>query len=868
MLDEAGLVVAWPDGLASRIVIDDEEVVVAMDGGRFQASKAGTTGVHCEVGELVDASPASVNVIPGAVASVSTTVDKSTVSAGDDGVTVGCEVLDAVGNVISDAAVTVDVLPWTSGRYHDGHAVFTGAGDSLVRCSAAGAIAPGAMVTVEPGAPHTVAVSVDEPEAAPGMTVKAEVLVTDAYGNHIDDAEITTTAAAGLQATGAPNEFTVLDGDAPVVIQVQAKVDSTTVTGSTTVAVNKAEANDGPPRVTCGTRMSTVPTANTTSAFSGTVVDGDGIRSVTVEGVAATITDTTVVTAKSFRATVPTAFGLNVVTVVATDNLGTTFRRDCGFIASPIYMSETAPMPGAVSLAAGPEAVDDHDAAGPIDSVGDLVSKALTGPVFAGLVDTTLRQDTVLASNVCVANTTLGCLTRATLTYVPGSLSVGTVSVPLSLSATGLTGNATATTIRIGFNALVGADPNAPTAVRIGGNGTLDTVTGTVTFRVSAANGFATATLIPESLVLGVNGIHASFTWPGLLAAFGPVLDGLVMSVLGGEVDQIVRDTMRSVLTSRLDGVINDVLRSISVDTAGLGIALPLLSNTGNMMIDVGGTITTANVNATRVFATVAPDLRVSGGTAIGNSSPGVPVLASSASQVSGGEQALNTRPVAVGIHEAVINQLLHKLWRNGYLRGNVDLRVIDRFAPGFDITSTISGLAELLGLNAIVDVGAVLGALHISIASANIPPVGQILPTGRLRVGLGGITISIMIDGLLAVPLRINVNAIADALVTVRDGNLALADLDIVDFGFALEDLGLSLRLNEAIDPLLTGLLNGLIEGVLGIVLVGIPVPELHLPSQVGPVVLPPNTILDLTAPTLVTSGQRFVLRAGLLQR
>ena len=179
------------------------------DGDDLTLTAAGTVEVTCASGDLVDGSPAVVEVAAGAPVRSVASVDPATVQAGGTS-TVTCELEDEYGNGVEADDATVSVTP--DGAAVDGHKISsTTVGEFEVSCTVAGADdldVEAADWTVEMAdivdfslkfTPDTATYAVNDSFQVVGVGV-------DAYGNSKDYAMTSLAAApAGSEVVWGPD---------------------------------------------------------------------------------------------------------------------------------------------------------------------------------------------------------------------------------------------------------------------------------------------------------------------------------------------------------------------------------------------------------------------------------------------------------------------------------------------------------------------------------------------------------------------------------------------------------------------------------------------------------------------------------------
>ena len=355
------------------------------DGAELTLTQTGSFEVACQLGDLVDPSPAAITVVPGPAATSTAGVSPATTKAGEPAAVV-CVVLDAYGNATAQGVEAV-VDPPADVAITGMQVSSTVAGDYEVSCAVAGAgdeleVTP-APWTVEPSAPLSMILVFKPDELA--YDVDQAVTVTgsgvDTYGNQVDDILV-----SGLGAT--PDGHHTVVGDAGNKIRFDAE-------GKYTVGASAAEW----PTLTAARALvvdQTPPSILITNPQRGFAADG--VDSVMLEG---EVTDNLGVVAwveimgqplalppegGPFTVNVPLKYGMNLLHVKAADPYDHVAETSRSVLWTTAWYPleapsiDTDPVIHALVAALSQDGIDDgvHDHDNP-DDLATLLEKLLAG---------------------------------------------------------------------------------------------------------------------------------------------------------------------------------------------------------------------------------------------------------------------------------------------------------------------------------------------------------------------------------------------------------------------------------------------------------------------------------------------------------
>jgi hypothetical protein len=721
------------------------------------ARTAGTLYIYCGVdADHLDPTPAEIWVLPGQPASVTTVLDTTSITAGED-VTATCTVADRYGNLVTDATPALRTAPRATGNVTtETVTVFSRAGTYTVGCHLDGVESDARDVTVAPALPAAVRAATTPVETtfAVGAPVTFSPRAYDRYGNEVTDAEIVVTATietgSGPIVETAPGTFEFgSDG----VYRLTATVASPTDGDIPLVASHDVVVSGNGPPIRCVTP----PHASHVVAEVGAVVsfegatDLPGLASLTVDG-------TTVVVAGdgTFSANLTTRFGVNTVHVVATDGGGNTVDRTCAFVASPATASETAVLPHTATLSLRQGAL-----------YNVATDAGFEAPFFAGLFETLGAATTLLPD----AKPRVGS-TRIANIQMSGTGPMATYFNAAPMDGTALGVDVTAEDFELQMRVRGeqdGVEFDLPASIDFGGfdlRVVLDLVVD--------ATGRLRALPRAESVTISFHGDRqAEFVEdPDVLAVLQRLADGTV--------ETLVREGIRNWLTGRLAAAVDAIIGRLDVTDTGEPRAVARID---------GGTIALA-------YATAADP-------ALLDSEHGVFQVGTSVTAEAAHARAfpvpLVETPTAAdpafvqnavaAVHAALFGQVLHALWRAGFYDATADGTFLE--TTGASITT-----------------------------STALPPAVSISAGGRLIVDLGAIDARVFLPGVfddLPVSLSLRGGAFLDAaggdLVT---GGFTIDELRYATGAMSL-DASSRQTLELLLRRWATGVLDAGFEGAIG---------------------------------------------------
>lgn len=830
-----------PAGLENRVtcqVLDQQGapipghqtvVEVHPDSG-FEATEAGLIGEIARDYRLIcaaptlglrDPTPADWTVTPATPASAVAEVSASDINAGDE-VEITCRIFDAYGNEIPPAdldgqpLIGIDPPPaGIEGRPNDRFRL-TSAGIFDVTCTAPGAqAAPGVALQVRPGLPARLAVGLfpERPVYQVGNVVELTTIVTDEFDNPLTGVAITHAASPDLPGFGAGRYQAAREGR----YLLSATVEGETRNGVELTAEEEILVDLGGPGIVCDRPAPgevLYRPENGRIVVQGRVADVAGIQSVRVDGEQVPLS-----AEGRWSIDRPVEWGLNVHEVVATDEVGNENSALCAYFAADDFLSEQTPLPDALLLRLGQGAIDDGAPDNPIGSITDIIRRILNSQ---GLVDTV--NQAALAQNPIVPNE---CRTRVfgvcifrfgvdyeglsiggpndmTLTLVDGGMRMEATVVNLEVRARlrGTLGNrariiARRITIGLTFNVNRRFDGNPSVSVR-----SLDRVE--------------------------VGDLDADFS--GFITGF--ILE-LAFEAFEGLIRRTVVDALRGFLENNINAALADLLTNLDIGALAQGFEVPSLTGGAPVPLTIAPQLSTIDFAPGR--ALIGIQTLIQGPNRQPGRNPGVPLPPGSFSP-----NLPENRTVGASVAVALLNQILHRLWRAGY----------------FD--------AEAGGLVAGVGDGLPDGAevfLDLPTPPAVIGGDGD----SSLTIFLGPANAGVIYPGIFAEPFPLSVAAVVRAQVRL------VGEQDVVFEGVQVQALHLGLggatvqqRSRQILEQTLTRIIQGVIDRALNDGLPSLPLPEFIIPQSLGRFGLPVGRGLGLRQGTLTGTEAHWILNGN----
>ncbi len=814
LLDADGNQVATPDGADPKLIYSPEQSFIEQDPMSLVPTVAGQATVACQFPSLslVDDTPAVLNIEPGQPHTVVTTLDTNIVTAGDSA-TATCAVFDAYGNKVEGADTTVNVDTSGAGIDVNDHTVtITQAGVHTITCSADGdSEERGAPLEVNPALPAHLAISKqpDLPYYDIDQVVSIPAIVTDEYGNQVEDAHVSYDSQPAGQPFGHGRFRYQQEGTYTVTATVDGDTkDDAVLQDSVEIVV------DGQgPNIQCvspadGDMRDAAP--GDTVTFRGKVTDAQGVDSVTVNN-----NPVTVAADGTFEAPVTVRFGINFVDIRATDAATGQYQQEnsttCAFLTSKKWGPEDGFLSDAVSLWVGQESVDDNNYSDPLDSLNDVLHTVLNSNGLHDQLDTSLRANNPLASGD-VGCTFLGCLYHYNIEY-RGSRLNGPHDTRLTLIQDGMNLHAVVRDVQIDLK---------ETTLGLSGTVIVDSLTGDLDVKLRLNNGRPDVQLQSNSVSVTSGHITIDFNGtPGWL-------DNIISSLVQGTLKSMIEDQVKNFLQNQLQGTLDNMVSGLDVSALGSTFHVPRLDGSGDLALNFGVDFSSLSTTAARVLFGLGTKFTPA---VIERATPslGVPMPQ--------GDNLLSTdpgRPISAGIHIGTLNQVLHALWRGGLFDASVNSSAIGATFPQ---------------------------GTQIELSTA-LPPVVALQGPGKLNLMLGAVNMSIVYPGLFDEPVNVRVGAVARTGVSLNGSNLSFQNIQINELYFSPVGITLDSNSRAVLESFLKDLLQNVIDTSLNNALPALPIPSFGIPQSLGQYGLPAGSSLGIVNPALGGTTRHFLLK------
>lgn len=784
------------------------------DGDDWRAIRAGDGTVACSypaVG-LIDPDPKPIAISPGDPDRIATQLDRYRMTAGDQ-LTATCEAFDAYDNPIEGVDFTFSILPSGAGiEGQDLTATITTAGIYEVACTVPGASHEQShRVEVVPGLPASLSIMAqpNAPVYAIGQVVGVSAVVTDSYGNMIDDAPISVSASPSGTPFGDSRFRFLSEGTYTITVTVTGPTDGDVdLTRSVDVIVN----SEGP-SIACdqpfdGQMIDHSPGSMLT--FEGSVADANGVQSLSING-----SSVAVASDGSFSQAITAQYGINFVEIVAQDTFGEENSRACAFLVSSNYQSPSTLMADSVNLKLLQGAVDDGNPAGAIDSLNDILHRVLNS---SGLRDT-LHQ-ALLAANPLKPNSCdqevcyiigCSCVFRSSVTY-RNLVIDGPNTTSLDLVGGGLRANAVIRNFNIRVD--IGGTLSTSGWVRID-EGEVD-----LTIDVGLQSGRPSAS-VRQINTVRLGDIDLDFS--GVTGFFINVVEFL----FEGQIRNLLENQLQSYVESNFNAVLDDVFSGLDVASLGSSFSVPTLDGTDTVDLNFSVDFSRIEAFGWRMHFGLGSRFL-----------PGQVRRSTSSLGIAAPSGSLYLNPsisgtTGVGIHVAVLNSALHALWRGGF----------------FDVVIDGSTLGGSFPDGAEIEL------------STNLPPVIQNLSNGDVKLMLGAIQASLTYPGIFDESISLSLGAVATTSANVSGDELAFSNIVIDELVFSTQDVSLQASTRAVIEGFLMSLMQSVFDSSLNTALPALPIPGFALPASLGVYGLPVGADLSIVNPTLETSTRHYKL-------
>ncbi len=818
LIDRSGEEIAPPAGLPVSYRFVPEDSAIQLEDGSWAATQVGRLEVACVFPtlRLTDATPAVVEVLPGDPAYVVTSLDLDSIEAGEL-VDVTCDVYDAYGNRVDDAEPTVRAEPAEDVNTFDGlTGRFERAGSFDLHCEVPGAVSRPAVLEVRPGLPASLVLSrVPFQEIyARGQVVDVQRLIADRFGNPVPDAQAPTTSAPAGQQLGDGRWRYDNDGRYLVTATVVGPTqDDVPLSRSTVILVD----GNGP-AISCdeplnGAILDRAPGAPLT--FRGSVSDLSGIAEVRVNGAPVAVNAVGL-----FEAEVPTQYGINFVDLAAVDGTGREASRTCAFLVAERWAPDTSTFSDTLSLRLRQDAWDDGSRAGAIDSLADVLHTILNSRGLRNQLHTSLSASPTLKPSGCDSRVLGVCVLRSRVRYQDLEIR-GPNAVTLDLVPNGLGASFRIENLRIrirvdGHVAGIGYDTSGWVTFRNVDVGLI--------FNTRLSGGRPQISVRAGSVSTTVGSVSTSFS--GLS---GSIIN-IIVRLFNGTVRNLVAGLVRDFVTGNLNSVLDGLVGSLDISSLGTSFDVPRLDGPETIPLSFGVGFSSLDVSDTRALFGIGT--RFFTPAAHARPTLGAPVRTGRRVLDAGGAGT-----TAVAVHEAVLNQALHALWRGGFFDATID--------------------GSTLG-------GSVPAGVEADLA-IQLPPVAVVTNQGsRVELTLGAASLRLLYPALFSQPVNLSLGVRASMAARLVGDDLVFDDFRIEDLFFSTDQVSLDMSTRDTVEGFLRRLLERVMGPALNDALPAIPIPSFTLPASLAVYGLPAGAQLGITSPNMSIESPHIVLRGG----
>jgi hypothetical protein len=776
------------------------------------AAKVGTATVRCSAPSLalVDDTPPTITIVPGPPVRVITELASPTAVAGEsDGVT--CAVFDAYDNAVTTFTQTLALSPSGAGATATTTDVTaTLIGQYTVSCIVMGAtdVTPANLVVI-PALPASLVGALDPERTLYAILDQVTLIATafDMFGNRVDDVSL---AYASTPTVTSPSPARFQFGNDGV-FQLKAMVTSSTQDNLPLGVSLPANVDSNGPTIDCmridspavSSQAYMVQQAPATVTVPVHIDAAFDVASVTIGGTAATFDSGT----DNYEASVPIGFGMNFVDVVATDTNGVQNSTSCFLLAASSYTPESATMADAIALRLDQNAIGDPTPTG-LNSLNDLFYTVMGSSALRTLVNNALVAANPISSGGCGF---FAC--QPNVNYNSGSVAWDTPTTSLNIIAGGLQANVNLPNVRLDVSA-------CGTTCCIGGSNiqvTASSISATINFSLTLQAGLVrTKVSGTPTVTVGTVKLNGS--------GFCGFILNLVQSFFTGTVKTAVQSSLTTFIDNNVGPLLDQVTSSLDISTLAKSFSVPRLDGSGNVNLGFGldfSTLDIATMPTPRALIGIGTKF-TPGSTLVSRPSLGIAQELPSAMLDPPGTGPSN--PVGISAYEGLINQMLHSLWRAGYLQATLDI------GGG---TATIDSW---------------------------LPPVAQITGGDTALLELGGVSATLTIPGVIDSPIQIMFGGNATASVTLSGNTLTFGNVSLQKLYVAF-DVTLSQSQRDAMETFLTTALQSVLGSALNNGLPAFPIPSFTLPASVSMYGLPGGAELGIVSPVLTTQSSHCVL-------
>ncbi|MFU8804089.1 MAG: hypothetical protein ACNA8W_09800 [Bradymonadaceae bacterium] len=780
------------------------------------ARRSGESNFACTVPSLglLDPEPAVLVVIPGPLHTLTTTLDRHVITAGE-AVTASCAGYDAFGNAIEDLDPTLRADIGGAGINIEGlTATITQTELYTLSCHVDGVPhVESAIVEVRPDLPAELLIDrmPDQPVYRIGQVIAIVHVVTDRFGNLVPNARVEVTSDPDGESFGDGRFRYFEEGVYTLTAVVTSPtLDDRELTAQTTVIINSRG-----PEISCefpadGAMVNHAPGQN--MVFEGRTADAHDVAHLSINGEEVEVGE-----GGDFSTILRPRYGINFVDIVAQDSFGEENVRTCAFLASSNWQNSSQRLDDGVNLRLDQEAIDDRIDSGPVRSLNDILRIALNSDGLHQALHEALLAANPLKPNSCDERWLGVCVLSSEVIYISSHIN-GPNTTRLSLVTNGL--NIFARVENFGIRVRVRGRVSGVAYDTIM-DASFDWAEIDLTSNLALSGGS------PRVTLRQVNRVEVS-----TVRLSGSGFSGTLIAILGNLFNGTVRDMVKNVLRDYVEGEFNGLLdglvSSLDVNALGSTFQVPRLDGSGHVNLGFNVGFSDLSVWTSRVVFGVGTRFTSQRAHAIPTLGVALPTGSVRLVPTTSGDN--NT---AATVHIGVLNHALHALWLGGFLHADV---------------------SELLFGEDLPD-----GAM--ATLQTRLPPVAVLGPENRVDLQLGAVRIALAYPGLFDEPLVINLGATARTEVSIVDDALSFGDVVIDEFHFSPESVTLNAESRDILDEFLRSLVQQLVDESLNSALPALPIPAFVLPASVGEFGLPAGRELGLTEPQLRNLLRHFHL-------
>ncbi len=141
------------------------------------------------------------------------------------------------------------------------------------------------------------------------------------------------------------------------------------------------------------------------------------------------------------------------------------------------------------------------------------------------------------------------------------------------------------------------------------------------------------------------------------------------------------------------------------------------------------------------------------------------------------------------------------------------------------------------------------------------LPPVVVLQNGNKLQLQLGAVDLLVTYPGLFDEPLQVSLSAIASTSIGLQNDTLSFGNIVIDTLNFSAGDVSLDATTRDVLEGFLRSLLQDIINQSLNSALPSLPIPSFTLPASLSVYGLPVGASLGLRMPSVTSSQRHFIL-------